>query len=50
MCVMMYYWRYDEIMSGPGVIIVLYLCLRRFCFMKKFCQYFLLPVMLKYSP
>lgn len=22
---MMYYWRYNEIMSGPGVIIVLYL-------------------------
>ena len=50
MRVMMYYWRYDEIMRGPGVIIVLYLCLRRFCFMKIFCQYFLLPVMLKYSP
>lgn len=50
MCVMMYYWRNNEIMSGPGVIIVLYLCLRRFCFMKIFCQYFLLPVMLEYSP
>ena len=50
MCVMMYYWRYNEIMSGPGVIIVLYWDLRRFCFMKIFCQYFLLPVMLKYSP
>lgn len=42
MRVMMYYWRYDEIMSGPGVIIVLYWCLHRFCFMKIFCQYFLL--------
>ena len=30
MRVMMYYWRYNEIMRGPGVIIVLYLCLRRF--------------------
>lgn len=30
MRVMMYYWRYDEIMRGPGVIIVLYLCLRRY--------------------
>ena len=49
MRVMMYYWRYDEIMRRPGMIIVLYWCLRRFCFMKIFCQYFLLPVMLEYS-